>query len=384
MALLICPECGHKVSDKAEACPNCGWPVILNTKSEASITALTKVPPKINKKILGLIIVLLLSLGLCFYLCYEFLYLSDQEQADVERVTNHIVALSKDEEVTGGKLRIAKQSYNNLDQRLKRHIKNADDLSTAEQKYDEQSTEKAEYAIAEINKIGVIGFGSKTVISNAREALDNVPDEYKDKVSNISVLESAEQSFKKYDNQLKQSNMDFARAKSKESGNREEAIALYKKVIPEDQPNYTNAQTRISVLEAEIKAEQEEAVRKQQAKNARFQRAANILKAINRHFGLKYSNVSQVQVSTNEHLYLVDTSNRDFYIAMLVDDPPKGLDGYVTKKHDKTTGFTLYEFDYVRETDFSKTMVSMAMTTVWTNLDDMVSPINLKSVLSFV
>ena len=27
MALTICPECGRKVSDKADACPNCGFPV---------------------------------------------------------------------------------------------------------------------------------------------------------------------------------------------------------------------------------------------------------------------------------------------------------------------------------------------------------------------
>ena len=27
MALIKCPECGKAVSDKAEACPNCGFPV---------------------------------------------------------------------------------------------------------------------------------------------------------------------------------------------------------------------------------------------------------------------------------------------------------------------------------------------------------------------
>ncbi len=27
MALIKCPECGKQVSDKAEACPNCGYPV---------------------------------------------------------------------------------------------------------------------------------------------------------------------------------------------------------------------------------------------------------------------------------------------------------------------------------------------------------------------
>ena len=27
MALISCPECGHDVSDQAEACPNCGFPI---------------------------------------------------------------------------------------------------------------------------------------------------------------------------------------------------------------------------------------------------------------------------------------------------------------------------------------------------------------------
>ena len=31
MALIKCPECGHQVSDKANACPNCGCPIIQAT-----------------------------------------------------------------------------------------------------------------------------------------------------------------------------------------------------------------------------------------------------------------------------------------------------------------------------------------------------------------
>ena len=35
MALIICPECSHDVSDKAISCPNCGYPIRLSegTKS---------------------------------------------------------------------------------------------------------------------------------------------------------------------------------------------------------------------------------------------------------------------------------------------------------------------------------------------------------------
>jgi ribosomal protein L37E len=27
MALIVCPECKRQVSDKAKACPNCGYPI---------------------------------------------------------------------------------------------------------------------------------------------------------------------------------------------------------------------------------------------------------------------------------------------------------------------------------------------------------------------
>lgn len=31
MALINCPECGKQVSDKANACPNCGYPIAAST-----------------------------------------------------------------------------------------------------------------------------------------------------------------------------------------------------------------------------------------------------------------------------------------------------------------------------------------------------------------
>ena len=27
MALIKCPECGKEISDAAESCPNCGYPI---------------------------------------------------------------------------------------------------------------------------------------------------------------------------------------------------------------------------------------------------------------------------------------------------------------------------------------------------------------------
>lgn len=34
MALITCPECGKKISDKAEACIGCGYPISKNNKND--------------------------------------------------------------------------------------------------------------------------------------------------------------------------------------------------------------------------------------------------------------------------------------------------------------------------------------------------------------
>lgn len=38
MAMTICPECKKEVSDKANICPNCGNPLLLDTPTETPIT----------------------------------------------------------------------------------------------------------------------------------------------------------------------------------------------------------------------------------------------------------------------------------------------------------------------------------------------------------
>ena len=34
MALITCPECHGQVSDKADVCPHCGYPIAANTPQE--------------------------------------------------------------------------------------------------------------------------------------------------------------------------------------------------------------------------------------------------------------------------------------------------------------------------------------------------------------
>lgn len=39
MALIMCPECGNKISDKAASCPNCGSPVVRKCFYEVTNTS---------------------------------------------------------------------------------------------------------------------------------------------------------------------------------------------------------------------------------------------------------------------------------------------------------------------------------------------------------
>jgi uncharacterized membrane protein YvbJ len=38
MPLVTCPECGHRVSDAADACPNCGYPIAARMAWERART----------------------------------------------------------------------------------------------------------------------------------------------------------------------------------------------------------------------------------------------------------------------------------------------------------------------------------------------------------
>lgn len=88
MALIKCPECGHQVSDKASACPNCGCPIAFansqpKSQTAQSITAkpvkepewVKKYKSKAKKRNTRIIIswVILIILGIVFtlLLCFD-------------------------------------------------------------------------------------------------------------------------------------------------------------------------------------------------------------------------------------------------------------------------------------------------------------------------
>lgn len=55
MALVSCDECGHTISSKASACPNCGAPVANQPEAPADFdAALKKERERHNLNVLGL------------------------------------------------------------------------------------------------------------------------------------------------------------------------------------------------------------------------------------------------------------------------------------------------------------------------------------------
>lgn len=60
MALMNCPECGKEISDQANACPNCGYPL----HSEASTAKTISTVPKLSKKAKIILGVSLLAVAL--------------------------------------------------------------------------------------------------------------------------------------------------------------------------------------------------------------------------------------------------------------------------------------------------------------------------------
>lgn len=67
MALIVCPECGKNISDKASACPHCGLPAEFFVKKSTTVdtkggssnsnTGLPNMPKDVNLQNLGNILV---------------------------------------------------------------------------------------------------------------------------------------------------------------------------------------------------------------------------------------------------------------------------------------------------------------------------------------
>ena len=75
MSLIICPECGKQISDRASTCPHCGYPISSSAEVDmaTNIPAYTNIPLKTSKnrtliKLVAVIVVIAITIGACIWL----------------------------------------------------------------------------------------------------------------------------------------------------------------------------------------------------------------------------------------------------------------------------------------------------------------------------
>ena len=84
MALIKCSECGKEVSDKANACPNCGAPI-----KEDEIKKEVKAGIKVTKKLAIILIIALSLIIICAFIFGYFIpshtYTSLDENGNIQK-----------------------------------------------------------------------------------------------------------------------------------------------------------------------------------------------------------------------------------------------------------------------------------------------------------
>jgi ribosomal protein L37E len=219
MALIKCPECGTEVSSEAELCPKCGYPIKAkmsdkqeqnkkitaeqgvkeggNLSSEAasyeiysgiisggkSGASLHKKPSK--KFIAGIVAVAVVLI--IFFAATNTL--SSEEKAQVADVTASIDAIDTVNKNSGDEIESAREEYDALSAKCKRHVKNAKILSDAEKSYDQIMADDAAKLIAKLDKITV---DSGEDIKVAQSAYGKLSDSQKALVKNSNLLETAD------------------------------------------------------------------------------------------------------------------------------------------------------------------------------------------------
>lgn len=302
MALLECPKCGNKVSSLADKCQNCGYPVLEminknetsddNTKRHDSSQAFTN--RHFNRKSIVAIVSAFFAI-LCIVTYITANQLTPEESIQVQKVYNQIESIGEVKSSSQDIIETSEDSFYALSSKCQHHVKNRKKLKEARKQYDNIRAElvssaindlgdvqltdalkvvsirnrfndltdaqkkkvknyadleraettigslQVENAISLISQIGNVSLASEKKIVSARIALDALSESQKDKVTNISVLEDAEETIValSIDNCI--SLINQIGAVSLESG---DAIATaesaYEKIPKEKQSNISN------------------------------------------------------------------------------------------------------------------------------------------------
>lgn len=175
MAMINCPECGQEISDKADMCPSCGYPIKTHKKA-------------VPLKKICIVIAIILFILACFLLFFLSNRLNDEEKADVNKV---IVAINNIEEVqinSDSEIVEAENLYNALSKKCQRHVKNHKELLSAREKFNNL---KAEETTELITQIGTVTLDNQDTVEKANKAFESLSDEQKQLVNNADELLSA-------------------------------------------------------------------------------------------------------------------------------------------------------------------------------------------------
>lgn len=175
MALIKCPECGKEISDNAENCPHCGYPIKPKT-------------PFDKKRIAGIAGVAIIALVIIIIVVMTN-RLTPEEQVEVNKA---ISAINEIGEVTLNSKQTIEDAdivYNGLSDKCKKHVDNYKDLSTAKETYDLLRAQAVIELIDDIDSSNVTEQESSK-IQNADFSYNALSEDQKKLVTNYEKLSS--------------------------------------------------------------------------------------------------------------------------------------------------------------------------------------------------
>lgn len=116
----------------------------------------------------------------------------------IEDVSEKIIKIGEVTIDSQEKIQTARKSYDKLSDDEKNQISNYNDLTAAEEKYNQLAVETC---ITLIDSIGKVTLDSKDKINEAKKLYDSLSNELRDKVANNDVLEKASNKYKKLEQQ---------------------------------------------------------------------------------------------------------------------------------------------------------------------------------------
>lgn len=183
MALINCPECSRQISDAADICPNCGYPIAKITEDARRRERIEQIRSRARSRgkksrkrqiiVIGAIALLLIGIIIITTIVLNS-RLDPVEQSNVDEVEKAIEALN-DMDGSNGDERIAhaQELYDGLTSKEQRHVSNRGELKDAQKTLDRV---KAEAVDKEYESLGEITISDGNEISYLMDEYNKLTD----------------------------------------------------------------------------------------------------------------------------------------------------------------------------------------------------------------